>query len=112
MKLSASDVDRVLPTQDTSQNGANATKVDLTANLTAVTLVSTDGEIQYQFSSADNYVYTRNSNAIIAPFTADIELQITSIIDSDGVTAKDFDSDLSNGVLVLEPAGEEIRFGR
>jgi len=70
------------------------------------------GEIQYQFNSADNYVYTRNSNAIIAPFNTDIDLQISTIEDSDGVTANDSDGTTVAGVLTLHPTGVNIRFGR
>jgi len=112
IKLSIDNITRETPTHDTTQDGANGDRVDLTATLNEATLSGANGELQYRFNSTDNYVYTRNSNAIIAPFSADIDLQITSIIDSDAVTANDIDSDLTNGILLLSPVGEEIRFGR
>ena len=113
VKMQAADIVRVTPTTDATQIGANlTTKVNLTAYINAVTLAESTGVITYQFNSSDNLVYTRNKNAIIEPFTADIDLQITSITDGDGITANDSDTDGTNGVLTLQPFGEEIRFGR
>ncbi|MFB0980375.1 MAG: DUF2341 domain-containing protein [Alteromonadaceae bacterium] len=113
VKMQAADIVRVTPTSDTTQLGEDVVnKVNLTANLNAVTLTESTGVITYQFNSSDNFVYTRNINAIIAPFSANIGLQITSITDDDGITANDSDTDGFNGVLTLQPFGEEIRFGR
>lgn len=102
----------VEPISDSTHNGVDKkTKLSLTANLNTATLVGSNGVLQYQFNSTDNYVYTRNANAIIKPFTADIDLQITSITDDDGIKAKDA-NDKAAGVLTLQPTGVEIRFGR
>ena len=113
MKLQATGVVRVTPSRDATQLGADGSnKVDLTANLNSAVLGGSNGEFIYQFNSIDNYVYTHNANALVAPFTADIDLQISSITDSDAITANDTDSDTDNGILTLNPAGVEIRFGR
>jgi MSHA biogenesis protein MshQ len=115
IKLQAIDahVDRVSPVRDSYQVGADGiNRVSLTSTLNNASLVGSDGTLQYQFNYNDNYVYTRNSNAIIAPFNAAIALRINSIVDADGVSAQDFDSDATNGILTLKPLGLDIRFGR
>ncbi|MFT6985094.1 MAG: MSHA biogenesis protein MshQ [Psychromonas sp.] len=114
MKLLIGGISSAVPTKDATRKGADGTNnVNLTAKLTdPITLPELDGVINYQFNSTDNFVYTRDSNAIIAPFSAGIDLQITSITDSDGVVAEDIDADITNGVLTMQPLGVEIRFGR
>jgi MSHA biogenesis protein MshQ len=71
-----------------------------------------DGTVKYKFSATDNFIYTRNEKSLINKYTADIDLQINSIIDSDDVAADDTDSDGRNGILILDPKGIEIGFGR
>jgi len=115
MKLQASSVTRVAPTKDASTFGVDQlTKLNVTANLNTLTIDELDGQgiIRYQFNDTDNYVYTRESNAFIAPFSADIDLQINSIVDDDGITTNDLDSNLDNGIVTLSPTGIIIRFGR
>jgi len=116
MKLLESDITRVVPDTDSSQNGVDGlNKVGLTANLASGKIVETDvlpGLIQYLFDSSDNYIHFRDDNTIIAPYTAAIDLQITSIIDDDGIEANDTDNNTSNGIITLQPEGVEIRFGR
>jgi MSHA biogenesis protein MshQ len=113
MKLEESGVIRVTPNTDAAQVGAdNINLVNLSTTFNTATINDSLGMVKYQFANSDNYIYTREENAIIAPFTADIELQITSITDNDGITANDSDSDTSNGILTLSPTGVEIRFGR
>ena len=112
-KLQASDVSWVAPSQDASQNGADGlNKLNLTANISNGTLTPGAGVLTYQFAASDNFVYTRETNALIAPFTADIDLRINAVTDSDGITANDTDADAGNGVLTLQPTGLPIRFGR
>ena len=118
MKLQASDIKRVEPTTDSTKRGAEATvddlkKVKLKADLREANFTDGgNGVISYRFNDADNYYFIREANAIISPFTTDIDLQITSITDSDGTSAKDDDTDEQNGILTLHPLGVEVRFGR
>jgi len=112
-KLTLNDIVRLIPVSDNSQMGADeTTKLGLTATLNAASMTLDDGKLTYEFSYDDDYVYTRNANAMVAPFTSDISLQITSIIDSDNIAAVDTDTNANNGVLSLQPYGEEVRFGR
>ena len=71
-----------------------------------------DGTIKYKFSDTDHYLYTRNEKSLIDKYTADINIQIDSIIDTDDVATDDTDTDGNNGILTLDPKGIEIRFGR
>ncbi|GAA0853916.1 hypothetical protein GCM10009114_07990 [Aliiglaciecola litoralis] len=113
VKLQEANIIRVTPTKDDQAIGADGiNKVALTANLDSPELTESNGVINYQFNADDNYVYVRDANAVVAPFTANINLEITSVIDSDGIVAQDSDSNATNGVLQLQPFGEEIRFGR
>ena len=114
MKMEAEKVLRVTPVSDGTQLGVDEdNKVNLTADLKEVILKDEGaGVILYKFHIDDNYYYTREANAIIAPFPADIDLQITSISDEEGISAQDTDEDVNNGILTLHPSGPEIRFGR
>ena len=114
------------PIMDGSKDGSLGTKLTLTSDLKVVTTASlknneANGVVTYTYESADNFVYHHVLNAETEKFTADINLPIVSVIDSDDVTAKDADGDFDNdgdlsnaldSVLTLEPTGVEIRFGR
>jgi len=113
LHMQASDIYRLTPTSDVVTLGKDGiTKVKLIADLNTVSLTDSNGVISYQYNSSDNYVYTRETNALINKFTADIDLQITSISDDDGITANDTDTEVANGILTLHPLGIELRFGR
>ena len=114
------------PIMDGEKDGSQGTKLTLTSDLKVVTTASlknneANGVVTYTYESADNFVYHHVLNAETEKFTADINLPIVSVIDSDDVTAKDADGDFDNdgnpsnaldSVLTLEPTGVEIRFGR
>jgi MSHA biogenesis protein MshQ len=111
--MQVADIVRLIPTKDASRLGKDVVnKVNLTADLYAVTLTDSNGMINYQYNSSDNFVYTREANAVIDKFNADIDLQVTSIADDDGITANDTDANGTNGILTLNPAGLDVRFGR
>ncbi|MDO6713118.1 LamG-like jellyroll fold domain-containing protein [Aliiglaciecola sp. 2_MG-2023] len=113
VNLDESNIVRVSPTEDSSQIGADATtNVSLSANLKSPTITEMNGVISYQFNSTDNFIYERNANALVEPFTSNLSLKVTSVIDADGITANDSDGNAANGVLELLPFGEEVRFGR
>jgi hypothetical protein len=97
------------PTQDAlqlGQDGINPTRLSAIINSNLGALVDhADGTLSYPLSAIDNFNYTRNGNALIAPYTSAIELTLAAITDGDGIG--------DDGAEVkLQPAGAEIRFGR
>ncbi len=62
------------------------------------------GIFRVSLSSDDHYRYDHESNAMVAPFTNDIQININDYVDDDGVT-------LTNS-LAINPLGQEVRFGR
>jgi hypothetical protein len=112
-KLLETGIVRVTPTEDSVKMGADTiNKLLLTANLEQPVIGEENGVTNYTFNANDDFVYTRDTNALIAPFISKISFEITSITDGDGIAAIDTDTDVTNGVLQLLPFGEEIRFGR
>jgi len=119
MKLTASGVSITSPTQDEATTGVNNNRLPLTANmqdegtlssndLTALPTVVTlpKGVLHYEFSDDDNFIYSRSDNALVAPFTADIDFAIASISDTDSVNLR------ASMTVDASPAGVEVRFGR
>jgi MSHA biogenesis protein MshQ len=96
--------------------GVDANKLSLTANIFTGTLSQNDltalpgvvalakGVLHYQFSDSDNFFYNRTENALVAPFTSDIDFAIAGIVDGDNVNA--------TSIVAASPTGVEIRFGR
>ncbi|MDX2477235.1 MAG: LamG domain-containing protein [Gammaproteobacteria bacterium] len=92
-------------TADASQTGTLGTPLALTWAPAASTLVqNNDGTLNFTLG-ADQFTYTRETNALIAPFTSDIQLFVTSIVDTDGTAATGLPSAFS-------PTGTEIRYGQ
>jgi len=118
VKLTELGVTIAAPTQDIDQIGALGTPMLLSANIShdANALEEVDniaspspqpigGELTYTFNIADNFVYTRDVNAVFTPFTAEFDIAITSIIDSDHVQATTLENvEIRNDV--------QVRFGR
>ncbi len=102
------------PDSDASQKGKDTTNlVRLIASLNTASLVDNSGEITYSYGNNDHFVYIREDNSEINEFTADIDLSMVSIIDTDLVETQDYDDDAGNSlILTLNPAGKVIRFGR
>jgi len=116
MKLSASNINLTAPTSDQVAVGVDSNKLGLTANMNTGTLSQTNltalssgvalpkGVLHYKLSDADHFFYHRSANALVAPFTSDIDFAIATIIDADnvGVTT----------TVDASPTGVDIRFGR
>jgi hypothetical protein len=116
MKLSASNINLTTPTFDEIAVGVDNNKLPLTATMNTGTLSQTNltalssgaalprGVLHYQLSAADHFFYNRSANALVAPFTSDIDFSVATITDSDnvGVTT----------TVDASPTGVEIRFGR
>lgn len=125
MKLIDTDVTITSPTTDRVAIGADNNPLNLlplTANMNTGVLSQNDltqlpnvvplpkGVLHYQFSNADNFFYNRTSNAIVAPFMADIDFTTASILDIDAV---DLTPSLGASTTeIASPVGVEIRFGR
>jgi hypothetical protein len=107
MKLSASGIIVTAPTLDQLATGVDSNKLTLTANMFEGTLSqqnSAKGVLHYQLSDNDNFFYNRSANALVAPFTADIDFLTATIVDTDGVNVTD--------TVAASPTGADIRFGR
>lgn len=116
MKLNASDIALTPPNLDQVALGVNSNKLPLTANINTGTLSQNDltvlpnvvalnkGVLHYQLSDNDNFFYIRSANALVAPFTSDIDFTIASITDTDLVSVSSTED--------ASPTGVEIRFGR
>jgi MSHA biogenesis protein MshQ len=116
MKLSASNINLITPTFDEIAVGVDSNKLPLTASVNTGTLSQTNltalssgaalpkGVLHYQLSGADHFFYNRSANALVAPFTSDINFSVANITDTDnvGVTT----------TVDASPTGVEIRFGR
>ena len=93
-------------TSDDSHFGADGSTL---LNLTWVPAISVlhandDGTLDFSLG-ADQFTYTREANALVAPFASDIQLPVNSVTDSDGIIA----TDLPRNFL---PMGTEIRYGQ
>jgi MSHA biogenesis protein MshQ len=116
MKLSASNIGLEVPTTDESAQGVDGSLLPLTASINAGVLSQNNltvtsgtvalprGTVHYQLSSSDHFFYNRSLNAMVDPFTSDINFAITGISDADGINA--------TSLVDAAPTGVEIRFGR
>jgi MSHA biogenesis protein MshQ len=105
-KLNTSDFSVTPPTSDAVALGAdNATLVSLNWMPDNATLTdNNDGSHTFSFGN-DSYQYIKSSNNLVGPFTNAVNLNFTSITDSDGVQTESLP-------VSLQPAGEVIRFGQ
>lgn len=116
MKLSDNAVSIVTPSFDEVATGVNGDKLPIVAEMNLGTLSQNDltalpsvvalpkGVLHYELSSDDNFYYVRSPNALVQPFTSDIDFAVSSILDSDNVSATTTNS--------ASPTGLDIYFGR
>lgn len=106
VKLVAGGVVITPPLQDATRLGADAaTRMAVTANINPGSLADNgDGTLTYTLGD-DDFLYDRDANAAIGPFTSDLRLDIATATDGDGIAASDL-------VKTLRPVGVEIRYGR
>ncbi len=105
-KLTESDFSLTPPTEDAAQLGADkAHYVALDWQADNVSLVDNHNGSLSLTLGQDVYVYLKQSNSQIAPFSNKVNLNFTRIKDSDNVAA-------STLPHTLEPSGQQIRFGR
>lgn len=116
MKLYGTDIGIAVPTSDQVATGVNSNILPLTANMNTGVLSQNDltalpsvvalpkGVLHYQLSGNDNFYYNRSANALVGPFTSDIDFSVAAIADTDTVNV--------TTTVDASPAGVEIRFGR
>ncbi len=94
--------------QDSSQLGADLTQLlnlHYTPDIGTLSLTPKNNGTLDLVLGDDTFVYTREANALIAPFNSDIHIPISALQDSDGVSATDLPRSFN-------PAPTEIRYGR
>lgn len=83
----------------------NINNVGLVWNL-GVASLSDNGNGTIGFGlSGDGFTYQRNANDLVAPFISDVDLEITTLTDDDGIGAIAMP-------LVFTPTGVQVRYGR
>jgi MSHA biogenesis protein MshQ len=106
-KLDADSVSLTAPTADQTQVGSDTvTLMALSYTQDAVKFNVTDnadGSFDFEFAD-DQFVYDKDSNSEITPFNSDIDLLITDVSDTEGVT--------NSGSFSLTPIAANLRFGR
>ena len=109
LKLSPSNVTRSFSNADNTQTGADGLTLmeaatDMLPGSGSVSANATPGLVDYLFDPADTFVYTKNANSEIGPFTSSLSISATGFADSDGVSV---------GTLpTWTPTGIDIRYGR
>jgi len=129
MKLSNTGVDVTKPTEDETTKGIDGNYLPLTANLNTGVLTTGDlsqndltttipannplpkGVLHYQLLD-DYFFYNRSANALVTPFTSEIDFAIDTIIDEDLVDLIPTNPLISPTTANASPTGVEIRFGR
>ncbi len=109
LTANGSAVNFSVPAADGSQSGHDGTNpttltVSLNSNLDNI-IDNGNGTLIYPLSVLDQYLYPRDANSRVLPYTSDIDLPLATIIDGDGVTD-------AGSPILLQPAGVEIRYGR
>ena len=99
-------ISRNNPSSDVNQVGTESSLLEVTTTAgVAILTPNGDGTLVYQ-PGADTFIYTREPNALIAPFVAELELELTRIADSDGAAMP------SAELPLLESTGASTRYGR
>lgn len=109
LKLSPVLVNRSFSNADNTQLGADGATLmsaatDMLAGSGSVSASGSAGIANYVFDAGDTYVYSKNTNSEISPFTASLTIAATSFADSDGVNASVLPS--------WTPSGIELRYAR
>jgi MSHA biogenesis protein MshQ len=129
MKLNNTGVTVTKPTLDKKEKGVDGNLLPLTANLSTGVLTTGDlsqndltiltnagnpldkGVLHYQLLD-DHFFYNRSANALVTPFTSEIDFSINTIIDEDLIDLVPTNPLISPTTNDAEPDGVEIRFGR
>lgn len=107
-KLDASRILRGYSTSDRSNVGRDGTTPMRITNIVhqgeLISGFPAAGKMTYRFSNAERYLYRKDGNAEVAPFTSDFAIELRQVRDSDGRNA--------SSLGTWEPTGVPIRYGR
>jgi len=115
MKLTDAQVVLASITTDTSTIGVDGTLIDLDATISGTLMGDNgvEGKLTFTMDSSNQFSYQHIANSRVDKFDTDIDIIISSIIDTDGGNVILADTNgASSGVLLLEPTAIEVRFGR
>ena len=108
-KLVASSVAMTSPATDATRLGRDGlTKTALTATITTGAIGNTSGTMTYTLNASDRFIYPRDANALIGPYTTAIPLIVTAVTESE-VSAVGSSSPMPQ---TLTPTGTSMRYGR
>ena len=99
-----------MPASDSSQHGVAAGNplLNVTVSADAPTLdANDDGTLTFKLGSDDKFTYLKEGNALVAPFSTDLAIEVAQIKDSDAVEAINLPGDAT-----FNPAAVTQRFGR
>lgn len=110
LKLNTLDTNilRTFPSQDKNQTGLDGINRLTLSSIGArpISFSSVNGGIiEYEFSNADMFTYTKNANALVSPFNSGIEIRIDKVVDADLVEA-------NAAPYAVSPNPIEFRYGR
>jgi hypothetical protein len=117
-KLTAANVTQTFPSADTTKDGFDTeTKmvVEAETQLPADLSKHSNGVMDYTFSNADTFTYTKDSNSEVSEFTVSYDILISSITDSDSVginSSTNTDIPSTDLPLSVQPTEGVQRFGR
>ncbi|MEW6997620.1 DUF6701 domain-containing protein [Colwelliaceae bacterium BS250] len=107
------------PITDAQQLGQLNLMVDVNSQMSAGTFIPKttaidSGIVNYQLSTMDNFVYVRNQNSLISPFTAELEFNVNEIKDTNGISTSYIDllGTSQNATENTSATAIEIKFAR
>ena len=105
-RLQASQFNLIAPINDALQLGLdNNNPLKVSSVLGSPSLVDNNSGNLTLILGNDKFTYLRESNSMIAPFSNKLAIGVSSVTDNDDITA-------TNLPLYIQPAGENIRYGR
>ena len=115
MKLQATSMNILAPSQDKFATGVDSTLLPVVSNTDTGVISQNDlsadssaqlprGVLHYQLSANDNFYYVRSSNAKVNPFQSNLEFTALTSTDDDNVPIQN--------TTTFIPAGIDIKFGR
>ena len=117
--ITTDDIDGVMTNTFDGTNGVDGTPIDLDLDSTIsgslVGGAGVNGQLTFTMDSSNHFTYLHSANSLVAPFMADIDIVVNTIIDSDGVVLADTNATTTldeAGILKLDPDGVNVRFGR
>ena len=116
-KLTEANVIRLFPSADTTKNGVDTITKMVVESTPVDGVISklSNGVMDYTFSNADTYTYSKDANSEVSEFTVSYDILIDSITDSDQVGINSSTNILVSVTelpLTVQPTEGVQRFGR